>query len=273
MLYPQPVAAMLERARSGKTCFGVHHSAMSPQLVEMYGRLRLDFVIVGTEVESIARNTMENLMRAADAGGTVPIVKLSRNDPSLIDDALNSGAPFVTIPHITTRKELDDAVRASRFKPKGLRGLCPLARYNGYGTESIDRVFEATNSARCILPIIEDVEAIDHIDDLMSSPDVEIYEVGPFDLSSSLGLRRELTYGNPETMRIVEKVANAARRYNKQLMVPLWITPETDSPAKIVSRQVDELLSRGVTMFYGLEMMLVARLFRDLTPLRETRRS
>ncbi len=269
MLYPDPVMALLKRARAGQICFGVHHSAMSPQLVEMYGRLGLDFVIVGAEVESMDRGMMEQLLRAADAGRTVPIVKLSRNDSRMIDDTLNSGAPLVTIPHITTRKELDDAVRASRFTPAGLRRLCPLARYNGYGTENLDRVFETTNTMHSILPIIEDVEALDHVDEIMACPDVEIFEVGPFDLSSSLGVRRELTFGNPETMAAVEKVANAARRHGKQLVVPLWITAATDSPAKVVRQQIDELVKRGITMFYGLEMMLVARMFRDLMKLRE----
>ena len=60
---------------------GVHHSAMSPQIIELYGHLGLDYVIVSSEVESLDKYTMENLLRAADAAKTVPVVKVLRNDP------------------------------------------------------------------------------------------------------------------------------------------------------------------------------------------------
>lgn len=269
MLYPKPTQAFLERARSGKVCFGVHHSAMSPQLVEMYGHMGMDYVIIGDEVEALDRSTMENLMRACDASGTAPVIKLLRNDGRLIEEAMNIGAPLVMVPHVNSRPQLDDAVRASRFSPAGTRGLCPLARYNGYGLKNLDEVHGMTNAWRAVVPIIEDVEALDHLDEIMASPDIDIVEVGPFDLSQSLGVKRELTYANPETMAALEKIAAAAARHKKAVLVPLWITRDTDSPAKVIRKQIDELVARGITVFYALEMMIVARLFRDLMAIRQ----
>jgi 2-keto-3-deoxy-L-rhamnonate aldolase RhmA len=264
MLYPRPAQAFLERARSGKICFGIHHSAMSPQLVEMYGHLGIDYVILGNEVEALDRGAMENLMRACDASGTAPVIKLLRNDGRLIEEAMNIGAPLMMVPHVNSRQQLDDAVRASRFSPDGTRGLCPLARYNAYGLKNLDEVHATANSWRAIIPIIEDVEALDHLDEMMASPDIDIFEVGPFDLSQSLGVKRELTYSNPETMAAIEKIAACARRHGKAVLVPLWMTPDTDSPAKLVRKQIDELAARGITVFYALEMIVVARMFRDL---------
>lgn len=269
MLYPQPTLRFLERARSGKVCFGIHHSAMSPQLVEMYGHMGMDYVILGDEVESLDRGPMENLMRACDASGTAPVIKLLRNDGKLIEEAMNIGAPLMMVPHVNSRRQLDDAIRASRFSPAGTRGLCPLARYNGYGLKNLDEVHATANSWKAIIPIIEDVEALDHLDEMMSTTDVDIFEVGPFDLSQSLGVNRQLTYANPETMAALEKITAAARRHNKAVLVPLWFTADTDSPAKVIRKQIDELISRGVTVFYALEMIVVARLFRDLMKIRD----
>lgn len=271
MLYPRATQAFLERARSGKICFGIHHSAMSPQLCEMYGHIGVDYVIVGNEVEALDRNQMENLMRACDASGTAPIVKLLRNDGRLIEEAMNIGAPLMMVPHVNSRQELDAAVRASKFTPLGTRGLCPLARYNGYGIKNLDEVHAQTNSWRAIIPIIEDKEALDHLDEMMASPDIDIFEVGPFDLSQSLGVKRQLTYANPETMAALEKIAACAKKHEKAVLVPLWVTPDTDSPAKVIRKQMDELVARGITVFYALEMIVVARLFRDLMNIRDGR--
>ncbi len=66
---------------------------MSPQVVEQMGFLGLDYVIVSTEVESLDRGLLENLLRAAASGGTVPCVKLRRRDPELVGEAMNAGAP------------------------------------------------------------------------------------------------------------------------------------------------------------------------------------
>lgn len=273
MLYPQASQAFLERARSGKICFGIHHSAMSPQLVEMYGQMGIDYVIIGSEVESLDRGMMENLMRACAAGGTAPVVKLLRNDGRLIEEAMNIGAPLVMVPHVNSRAELDEAVRWSRFIPQGKRGLCPLARYNGYGIKNLDEVHAMHNSWHGVIPIIEDIEALDHLDEMMASTDVDIFEVGPFDLSQSLSqkypnVKRQLSYANPETMAALEKIATCARKHGKAVLVPLWVTPDTDSPAKVIRKQIDELVARGITVFYALEMIVIARLFRDLSAIR-----
>jgi 4-hydroxy-2-oxoheptanedioate aldolase len=269
MISPRAAKAFVERAKSGKICFGVHHSAISPQLIEMYGYLGLDYVIIGTEVESVDRGVMENLMRAADASGIAPIVKMLRNDGLLIEEAMNYGAPLVTVPHIYTRAHLDAAVRHSRFQPRGTRGICPVARYNAYGIRNLDETHAMADQSRSVIAIIEDVEALDHLDEMMSSSDIDIFEVGPFDLSQSLGVRRELTYGNKETMAAIEKIAAAAKRHKKGVLVPLWLTDDADSPAKLVRKQMDELLSRGITIFYMIEMVMMGRLLRDLMKLRD----
>lgn len=269
VLYASTAAAFLERARARKVCLGVHHSAMSPQLIELYGHLGLDYVIVSTEVESLDKYTLENLLRAGDAARTVPIVKLLRNDPRLVEEALNAGAPMVMVPHVTTRAELDAAVFASRFSPLGSRGLCPVARYTGYGASPMDVAVTAANERRSVIPIIEDRAALGNLDELMASPDVDIFEIGPFDLSQSLGLRPELSYGNPEVMAVVERVGALARKHGKSVLAPLWLPKDADTAAKVLTLQMEQLIKRGVNMFYGIEVLMLARVFREWLGIRE----
>jgi len=269
MLYAEAARRLAERARAGDVCVGVHHSAMSPQVVELYGHVGLDFVIIASEVESLDIRTMESLMRAADAGLTVPIVKLRWPDLDCLQEAMNAGAAMVMMPHVTSRAQLDEAVRAARFTPEGTRGICPVARYAGYGAISLDDVRTRANASRAVIPIIEDREALDHIDEIVSCPDIDIVEIGPFDLSQSLGVATPArSYGNPETMRAVEVICGSARKHGKAVLAPYWVTPETDSPAKLVAWNREQLVSRGITMLYGLEVVILGRFFRELTELR-----
>ena len=147
MLYREPVTSFLDRVRSDQVCLGAQHSIMSPQVVEMYGWAGLDFVVIGTEVEAIDRSTIENLMRAANASGIVPIIKLAHPDPRLVTETLNWGAPLVLCPHVTSAKVLDELVAAARFFPIGTRGECPVARYTKYGLTPLDQSRDWTNTA------------------------------------------------------------------------------------------------------------------------------
>jgi len=273
MLYLEALRAFKSRARERKICFGMHISTTSAQVVEMAGHVGLDFVIVSREVEQIDDAQTEHLLRAANASGMVPMMKLRRSDPHLVEDALNAGAPLLNVPHIRTRQDLDAVVRASRFAPKGTRGLCPAARYNAFGAGALDHARNIANEESSIIPILEDKECLDHLDELMSSPDVDIFEIGPFDLSQSLGLNASLSYGNPETMAAVEKICAAAQQHGKVVMAPSWFPREPVAAPEMIDRQVHELVSRGITVLYHLvDIMLLARTLREMMPIRDRHR-
>jgi 4-hydroxy-2-oxoheptanedioate aldolase len=269
MLYTDELRAFQSRAKSSAVCLGLHLSSLSPQMVELCGLVGLDFVILATEVESVDRSALENMMRAAAASRVVPIVKIRRRAPELVHDAMNAGAPMVMVPHVRSRPELDEMIRASRFEPLGTRGLCPLARYAAYGAGAMEDARRNANRARSIIPIIEDKEALDHLDALMDCPDVDIFEVGPFDLSQSLGLDADSAYGKAPLMRALERICEAARRNDKALLAPLWIPKETDSPSGWVEWQRETLVPMGFNVLYGLETMLMAGLLKRLLPLRD----
>ena len=274
MLHADAASAFRARAREGKVCLGVHMSSMSPQIVELMGLLGLDFVIVSSEVESLDLSRMEDMIRAAQSAGTVPSVKIRRFDPKLVDDAMSAGAPMVMVPHVKTRAMLDEMIRASRFEPFGTRALCPVARYTGYGSRPLSESRKTANEDHTLIPILEDREALDHLDEIISCEDVDIFEIGPFDMSQSLGLARpEASYDNPETMRAVEQIGKVARKYGKGLLAPLWMHPGCDTAPKLVQLQIDRLVSVGVNCFYAIEVLILCKLFRDLLPVREARRT
>lgn len=270
MLYQDALVQFRERTRDGKVSLGVHTSSMSPQLIELYGFAGVDFVILGTEVEAMDVGRLEDLLRAANAARTVPIVKLRRPEPALVSETMNYGAPIVMVPHITSGRQLEELVAASRFEPDGTRGECPVGRYTGYGTIDLDVSRRAGNAANCVIPIIEDREAMKHLDEIAAVEGVDIIEIGPFDLSRSLGFPGQ-AYASSVVLDAIDEIADAARRHGKAVAAPLWISPETDSPSKIIAWQIEHLVARGITLLYAAEVILLASYFRDLHPLRAVR--
>jgi 4-hydroxy-2-oxoheptanedioate aldolase len=270
MLYQDALVQFRARTRDGKVSLGVHASSMSPQLVELYGFAGVDFVILGTEVEAMDLGKLEDLLRAANAAGTVPIVKLRRPDPDLVSETMNYGAPIVMVPHITSGPQLEELVAAARFEPDGTRGECPVGRYTGYGTIDLDVSRRAANGVSCVIPIIEDREAMKNLDEIAAVDGVDIMEIGPFDLSRSLGYPGQ-AYSSSVVLDAIDEITDAARRHGKAVAAPLWISPDTDSPSKIIAWQIEHLVARGITLLYAAEVILLASYFRDLRPLRNVR--
>jgi len=133
----------------------------------------------------------------------------------------------------------------------------------------MDGAVTAANEGKNVIPIIEDAAALPNLEAIVSSPDIDVVEIGPFDMSQSLGLRPDLSYGNPEVMAIVEQVGALARTHNKGVLAPLWLPRDADTPAKMITLQMEQLIKRGVTMFYGIEVLMLGRAFREWMGLRE----
>jgi 4-hydroxy-2-oxoheptanedioate aldolase len=255
---------LIRRAREGRMLLGAHSSSMSAQAVEVAGFAGLDYIILGMEVESLDLGKLEDLLRAAERVGLVSTVKLRRSDPAMAADVFNAGAQFVMAPHITSAEQLQELIHASRFTPDGLRGACPVARYVGYGAYPMSHAVEATRKYGMVIPIIEDKEALDHLDEILSVDGIDIIEIGPYDLSLSLRCKSpELTYGNPETMEAIKMVAAKAKERRKVLLGPIWYQPDL-SVSQLGQLQRERLLPLGINLLYDADLLALMRYLNNL---------
>ncbi len=256
--------AFKERYQSGKLVLGMTCSTMSPVVTEVIGRQGFDFVILDTEVLSINPETLENMVRAAECTGCVPVIKLKDNDPVIISDALNTGAPVVKVPHATHPDDLKRAIDATFFHPKGHRGLCTVARANGYATGKLSDLIEWTNREALVIPIIEDKEAVERIDELMAVEGIEVYDIGPVDLAHSYGLAPDKGFGHPEINAALERILESARKHGKHVMtVP--VLGEELSPELVKTKLID----KGVRLvFYRTDSVMLRNGTREALKLR-----
>jgi len=98
------------------------------EAIDILGARGFDFTIIDTEHGAFGLETAEGLVRACDAAGLVPIVRIPANEGRMITKALDIGAAAVQIPKISSVKETEQAVLASRYAPEGTRGACPCVR-------------------------------------------------------------------------------------------------------------------------------------------------
>jgi 2-keto-3-deoxy-L-rhamnonate aldolase RhmA len=253
------------RVEAGEFVLGTGCSTASPVSVEILGYSGFDFVICDTEVLMVNPETLEDMIRAAEATGTIPVVKLKRNDPVMIQDALNAGAPACKVPHVTSADDLKRAIDAAYFAPRGHRGLCPVARANQYAQGRMSDLIEWTNRNVMIIPIIEDKEAVERIDEIMAVEGVSVYDIGPADLSNSYGLSPDLGFSNPQVDAAMVRITDSAKKYGKRVMTtPLF---GAASPPELIRERI---FDRGVSvLFYRSDASLVKEGIKQAFRLKE----
>src|SRR5215467_12300021 len=144
---------------SGEPVIGPIVGFTSPQLVEIAGRAGFDFVFIDCEHGAIGLDECENLVRAADLVGLSSIVRVPENNPQQILRYLDLGAHGVQVPHLTSKDDALRAVDASKYAPRGSRGMGGgRAADYGLGRITGEDYLEYANQQTWVSGMIEDLE-------------------------------------------------------------------------------------------------------------------
>ena len=98
------------------------------------------------------------------------------------------GVQGIHCSHVASKAEAEELVRVVKLCPLGERGFGRFSRANFYGVlDELDAV-RAANEESMVVAQIEDRHGIEHIDEILQVPGIDVISVGPSDLSQSYGL-------------------------------------------------------------------------------------
>ena len=150
---------------------------------EATARSGVDYACVDLQHGALDYRDAVGMFQAIVAGGSRPIARVPWNEPGIIGKILDAGAEGVVVPMVNSAAEAAAAVTAGRYPPAGGRSWGPVVA----GLRTAGGVADA-NERIAIIPMIETVTAMEHLDDILGVPGVDAIYVGPADLSISLGL-------------------------------------------------------------------------------------
>jgi len=208
--------------RQNTPTYGPFVQLNAPGICEILGHAGFDYCIIDLEHGVIHVDMAENMVRAANAVGIAPIVRVTSNKPELISQALNIGASGVHVPHVSTLEEAKQAVWASKFFPLGGRGVCPFVRAARYSADKTI-YYDKANTETMVIVAIEGTEGIDNLGEMLKVKGIDVIFVGPYDLSQSLGVPGQVTH-----QKVIDKVREIATLSRKHdVAVGMFVeTPE-----------------------------------------------
>ena len=231
------VNSMKTRFAAGQPAFGLSVMIPSPQIVESAAGMGFDWVLIDCEHGTVALETMELMVMAAEAAGVTPIVRPRSNSAADILMAMDRGAMGVQIPHVNTAEQARAAVAAVKFHPQGERSLAVGTRASRYGFSGTMAEFVAEANAQTLVCVqIEDAEALPNLDEILKVEGIDVFFIGPSDLSQSMGHP-----GNAKAPPVAKAIDDALAK-----IVAAGKTPGMPASAEAVQG----VLAKGVRYVY-----------------------
>lgn len=195
-------------AKDGSTSFGIFQGIASNAVSEILANRGFDWILVDMEHGMMGIETAGDLFAAIARGGPTPLVRVPSNDQATIKRALDAGAMGVMVPMVNSKEDAVRAVSSCKYAPAGSRGIGP-GRASLFGIR-MGEYLAAADAQVMVIPQAEHRDAVEHIDDILSVPGIDVIFIGPYDLSCSMGLPGQVNH--PDVEKAIDTVLSAAKR-------------------------------------------------------------
>jgi 4-hydroxy-2-oxoheptanedioate aldolase len=188
---------------SGRAAIGGWVSRGHDFTVDLFRQAGYDFVAIDCQHTPIDESAVASILAHTHPGSPATLVRVSKNDASLIGLLADAGADGVIVPMVSTADEAAAAVAAVRYPPRGVRS---------YGAMRADlplHDLRAMAERVSIFVMIETEAGLANIEEITSVPGIAGVYIGPGDLSIALGLDPVLGLTTDQLAEPVEHIRRA----------------------------------------------------------------
>ncbi len=206
-----PRNAFKHAIANGQVQIGLWCSLCSNITTEIVSHSGFDWLLLDTEHSPNEVPDILAHLQAAQAGTASCVVRPAWNDIVLIKRYLDIGAQTLLIPFVQNPDEAQRAVEATRYPPKGIRGITGSGRASRYGR--VTNYLKNASSEICLLVQVETREALKQIEDIASVDGIDGVFIGPNDLSASFG--HIGNWGHPEVQDALKDAVTRLKKVGK----------------------------------------------------------
>lgn len=194
----------LSGLRAKEKQLGLWVSLSSPYAAEAVAPAGFDWALLDMEHSPNELSSLLGQLQAFSQWPTTPIVRPDWNDTVKIKRLLDLGVPGLLLPMVETIEEAEAAVAATRYPPKGVRGVAGTMRSNHFGR--VTDYYQEVENQTAVLIQLETVQAVENAAAFGKVEGVDGIFFGPADIGASMGL-----LGNPADPKIWEFIRPHAK--------------------------------------------------------------
>ena len=212
--------------RENRVALGYDLHFPSNHIIEILGPLDFDFVWIDGEHGPFSLEQIEEICRAAELVGVTPIARVPDIRSSTILQYLDRGIRGILGPHINSKANAEQLVRACYFGPLGERSFGGN-RGTDYGYQIPDMVayYEQCNQNMLVGALLEDQDVVQNLDEILTVPGIDYFSIGPNDFAQGLG--HPGGAGHETVVEAMEavytRVKQADRRVGREVMASIHV--------------------------------------------------
>lgn len=242
-----------ESLLKGESIYGPFSKIQDPTIVEIAALSNFDFIIIDMEHGPFSIEYAQNMIRAAEARGITPVVRVTENNETLILRLLDIGAQCIQVPQICKKEDAEKVVKATKFYPEGERGMCRYVRAAEYTNIGPADHFGKANDNVVSIIHIEGLEGIENLEEILSVDGIDIIFLGPYDLSQSCGVP-----GQVHHEKVVNSMKDAVKLARKHGKAVGTFTESVENAKKWKDIGVQYIS-------YAVDVGLIMNTFKDIT--------
>ena len=151
-----------------------------------------------------------SMLQAISTTSCTPMARVNWNEPGQIMKILDAGCYGIICPMVSNRKEAENFVQACQYPPKGYRSFGPVRAsiYGGgdYAKHADQEILK--------LAMIETKEALEKLDEILDTPNLDGIYIGPADLS--LSVAEEPGFDKPENTKAYKEILRILEEAKKR---------------------------------------------------------
>ena len=199
--------------KEGKAAINGWIEIPSSYSAEAMAHQGLDSLTIDLQHGAISQSDILQIFQAISTTEVVPMARLNWNEPDQIMKALDYGAYGIICPMVSNRNQAEKFVQACMYPPKGYRSFGPTRGFMYGGNDYVDHA----NDEILKIAMIETKEALNELDKIMKTPDLDGVYIGPSDLSLSIG--EKAGFDKPEGHPTYEQTLNILNHAKKNNIV------------------------------------------------------
>jgi 2-dehydro-3-deoxyglucarate aldolase/4-hydroxy-2-oxoheptanedioate aldolase len=178
-----------------------------PHILEETG---VDFVVVDMEHSAFTIADIADAMTWFKSTSIAPFVRVPQVEYHFISRSLEAGALGIMVPDVKNGAEARAVVEAAKYAPLGRRGIGIGAAVSDFKRVDAEEFMIYANENTTVICQIESQVGLDHLEEIASTPGVDVLWVGQVDLSHSLGIAGQ--FHHPRFVAALEQVIGVAEK-------------------------------------------------------------
>ena len=239
--------SLRRRLLAGETVYGLFIAELrAPGMGMLLDIAGYDFAIFDMEHGSYSMSELAAMVPGFRGCHCVPLVRVPTVRREFFQPLLDLGVSGIVVPMVESAADARKCVELMKYPPAGKRGVAYCRPHSFFKNPTSGHFTDEANDNTLLVLQIETVKGVEHLDEILAVPGIDVVFVGNADLAQSLGCPDNMERG---------PVRDAVERILKTVIARKVIGGVNVTDPKIIA-ELNEIGARFITLTGDVDLFI-----------------